>query len=206
MTTVVGPRRKAGRIDAQEAERRRAALLQASLEEFLTHGFAHANLDRIAARCGISKMTIYRQIGSKQDLFLLTCESATRSLKPAYQAIVDEGGEPEHVVARLVATCQATSAGEALLLLRLGIGEFQRFPEIAARLLERTQDLLQPVADYIAASDCRNPPPEQAMRQAMMLVALVTGGLVKLLGSPEPDTAAWAAEAQSIFMAGMQLR
>lgn len=46
----------------------RARILRAAVEEFSEHGSAGARVDRIAAKAGANKESIYRYFGSKQEL------------------------------------------------------------------------------------------------------------------------------------------
>lgn len=54
---------------------KRAAVIEAATEEFLTHGYAGTSMDGIAEAANVSKRTVYDHFPSKDDLF---------------QAIVDE--------------------------------------------------------------------------------------------------------------------
>lgn len=45
-----------------------AAILQATLDVFAEEGYAGVNIDRIAARAGVGKATIYRRYSSKAEL------------------------------------------------------------------------------------------------------------------------------------------
>ena len=51
-----------------DPEGTRARILQAAVEEFSEHGSAGARVDRIAAKAGANKESIYRYFGSKQEL------------------------------------------------------------------------------------------------------------------------------------------
>jgi AcrR family transcriptional regulator len=51
-----------------DPEGTRARILQAAIEEFAEHGSAGARVDRIAAKAGANKESIYRYYGSKQEL------------------------------------------------------------------------------------------------------------------------------------------
>lgn len=45
-----------------------ATLIDAVTAEFLDQGYRRASIDRIAAAVRVSKATIYRQFGNKEDL------------------------------------------------------------------------------------------------------------------------------------------
>src|SRR5256884_1875982 len=79
---VANPRRTAKRTPArrrkgtpaQDArvarrEKRRAAILDAALEEFSACGFAATRLDDVARRAGVAKGTIYLYFRDKESLF-----------------------------------------------------------------------------------------------------------------------------------------
>jgi AcrR family transcriptional regulator len=51
-----------------DPEGTRARILRAAVEEFAEHGSAGARVDRIAAKAGANKESIYRYYGSKQEL------------------------------------------------------------------------------------------------------------------------------------------
>jgi AcrR family transcriptional regulator len=61
------PNQKVGR--AQKAAARRAAILEAALDEFSARGFAAARLDDVARRAGVAKGTIYLHFKDKEALF-----------------------------------------------------------------------------------------------------------------------------------------
>lgn len=67
-----GPRRRSPEPEERQidAERSRAALLDAALEEFSTKGFAGARIRDIAARAGVSKDLIAYHFGSKEGIYL----------------------------------------------------------------------------------------------------------------------------------------
>ncbi len=54
---------------ASRAAARRAAILEAALDEFSARGFAGARLDDVAERAGVAKGTIYLHFSDKEALF-----------------------------------------------------------------------------------------------------------------------------------------
>lgn len=53
---------------------KRAAILEAATTLFLEHGFEGVSMDQIAARAGVSKLTVYSHFGDKQALFIEAVE------------------------------------------------------------------------------------------------------------------------------------
>ncbi|HWJ06271.1 MAG TPA: TetR/AcrR family transcriptional regulator [Steroidobacteraceae bacterium] len=50
-------------------DRKRAAILEAAVAEFRQAGYDATSMDRIAARAGVSKRTVYNHFPSKEELF-----------------------------------------------------------------------------------------------------------------------------------------
>ena len=48
---------------------KRAAVIEAATEEFLTYGYFGTSMDRIAEAANVSKRTVYDHFPSKEDLF-----------------------------------------------------------------------------------------------------------------------------------------
>lgn len=64
------------------SEQKRLAIIEAAKEEFIQHGFAGANMDRVSAAAEVSKRTLYRHFESKEVLF--------ESVLGIIQASIDE--------------------------------------------------------------------------------------------------------------------
>ena len=54
---------------AERAAERRAAIVEAALEEFIARGFTATRLDDVARRAGVAKGTIYLHFKDKETLF-----------------------------------------------------------------------------------------------------------------------------------------
>jgi TetR/AcrR family transcriptional regulator, regulator of autoinduction and epiphytic fitness len=70
-------------------ERKRAAVLEAAIDEFRASGYEATSMDRIAARASVSKRTVYNHFPSKEALFALMLEqlwaSSAASVDMAYR-------------------------------------------------------------------------------------------------------------------------
>ena len=69
-------RRQAGDVSpatpsnrAERAAERRAAIIEAALDEFIARGFAATRLDDVAKRAGVAKGTIYLHFKDKESMF-----------------------------------------------------------------------------------------------------------------------------------------
>jgi TetR/AcrR family transcriptional repressor of mexJK operon len=51
------------------SDKKRQAILRGGKAVFLKSGFGGASMDQVAAAAGVSKMTVYRHFGSKEELF-----------------------------------------------------------------------------------------------------------------------------------------
>src|SRR6185295_14297830 len=54
---------------AERAAERRAAIIEAALDEFVARGFTATRLDDIAKRAGVAKGTIYLHFKDKESMF-----------------------------------------------------------------------------------------------------------------------------------------
>ncbi len=74
-TTADGPR--ATRLPRSQ---RRAQLLEAAQEVFVSHGYHAAAMDDIAERAGVSKPVLYQHFPSKLDLYLALLDAGAEEL------------------------------------------------------------------------------------------------------------------------------
>lgn len=69
---------------------KRAAILAAARELFLTDGFDRSSVDAVAARAGVSKRTVYDYFGDKQTLLHAVVQTASQSLITTIRRTLDE--------------------------------------------------------------------------------------------------------------------
>ncbi|RJF75369.1 TetR/AcrR family transcriptional regulator [Rhodopseudomonas palustris] len=119
-------------VRALRAAERRAAIVEAALDEFTARGFAATRLEDVAKRAGVAKGTIYLYFADKETLFQ---ELLRFSLLP----LIGELGAPprpgisaramlESFVEVFVREVTETKRAD---LLRLLISEGKRFPSLA---------------------------------------------------------------------------
>ncbi|WP_164117613.1 TetR/AcrR family transcriptional regulator [Sphingorhabdus sp. Alg239-R122] len=61
------------------------AILKAAREEFFNQGFVQSSIESIAARAGVSKVTVYNRFGTKEALFVAAVETECDSMRQNLQ-------------------------------------------------------------------------------------------------------------------------
>jgi TetR/AcrR family transcriptional regulator, mexJK operon transcriptional repressor len=116
-------------------EQKRRAILDAALAEFQERGFLGAGMDRVAARAGASKVTVYAHFADKQALFEAVCTRAIADAERAGSDLVEALAESTDLPRDLRAFAREHIAGvtapHLVQLRRMIIGEAQRFPDLA---------------------------------------------------------------------------
>lgn len=132
---MLGPVSEGRRIPTGErAERKRAAILEAARQVFLEDGF-EAGMDAIAARAGVSKVTIYNHFAGKEDLFTAVIGDALKSalgdsLAYAEECLRRDDDVRDMFTATARAWFQNMTRPEVLRLRALVTYEQRRFPEL----------------------------------------------------------------------------
>jgi TetR/AcrR family transcriptional repressor of mexJK operon len=116
-------------------EQKRQTILAAALAEFLERGFLGAGMDRVAARAGASKVTVYAHFADKQALFDAVCAEAIADAERAGSELVEALAESTDLRRDLRAFAREHIAGvtapHLIQLRRMIIGEARRFPDLA---------------------------------------------------------------------------
>ncbi|WP_019601436.1 TetR/AcrR family transcriptional regulator [Teredinibacter turnerae] len=128
-------------------EQLKIRLLAAAKTEFLSNGYAGANVGRIASAAGISKKTVYKYVASKQALLF---EVMADVLSGPAQRMAQASPE-QSLASRLELYLEGFStlafSEQGLASYRLLMSEGARFPELAeAYVNSLDQYALQPVA------------------------------------------------------------
>jgi AcrR family transcriptional regulator len=132
----------AGSIGRTHAARR-AAIIDAASRVFAREGFAGASIDMIAGEAGVSRQTVYNQIGDKEKLFAAVVEDTTeRANAGLFAALASFPDRPADLESELVAfarrlamTCMCDRRAAALH--KLVETEGQRYPELFEAWRER---------------------------------------------------------------------
>ena len=81
---------------------KRDAILEAAAAIFCQEGFAGASIDAVAAKAGVSRQTVYNQIGDKEKLFkAVVAEITTRSSAAFFQLLETFPDQPKDLAEEL---------------------------------------------------------------------------------------------------------
>jgi AcrR family transcriptional regulator len=124
--------RAQGNARAEKAAARRAAILEAALDEFSARGFAAARLEDVAQRAGVAKGTIYLHFKDKESMFEELIRTAIVPLVGRMQGPPPAGASVRDLVEafalNFIHEIVNSRRGD---IVRLIVAEGPRFPSIA---------------------------------------------------------------------------
>lgn len=130
---------------------KRMAILRGAKTVFLKDGFAGSSMDEVAAQAQVSKMTVYRHFGSKEDLFAgLITELCGRIVDADLEEMLkSEPREALRAYARKMIAI--VFAPETVELHRIVIAEGHRFAKLGQMFYATGPErLIDVLADYFA--------------------------------------------------------
>ena len=150
-------RRGRGRPQARPDEETRAVILDAARQEFVTSGYAATSMESVARRAGVSTKTLYRLIPNKAALFEAIITDGIDRFVSRIRLRACENGDIECALRdALIAVGELILDGPVIGLLRMVIGESDKFPEISDtfynKAIKRTENTL---ANWLKAQDER---------------------------------------------------
>jgi AcrR family transcriptional regulator len=117
---------------ATRAAERRAAIVEAAMEEFIARGFAATRLDDIAKRAGVAKGTIYLHFKDKESMFEELVRTVIVPVVRRLTALPPPAGSVRDLVetfaSNFLKEVIGTRRGD---LVRLIVAEGPRFPSVA---------------------------------------------------------------------------
>lgn len=162
------------------SERKRKAISDAAIAEFVAHGYAGASVDAIAARAKVSKPTIYHHFGNKERLFLAVIGGYLRESYTDLSEIAARFTETPDLRGRLIdytgTWVRVVLRDDIMTLRRLVIGEVNRFPQLgevwAHVNMANDESLEAALTELDERGVLRVPEPRRAVRQ---LIAMTIG-------------------------------
>jgi len=191
---------------------KREAIIEAAADIFAEAGYAAASIDAIASRAGVSRQTVYNQIGDKEKVFKAVVAEITQRSSAGFFAVLDTFPDrPQNLEAELTAftarllrkaVCDPNGRWLVRLVEREGArypelfttwreyGPGKKYPAVAARLAQLV------LAGYLELDD-----PALAARQYMALaVADIRSDLQLGVKTSDEEIDAMAANAVKTFL------
>ncbi|HVA07994.1 MAG TPA: TetR/AcrR family transcriptional regulator [Acidimicrobiales bacterium] len=149
-------RTRTGRPTLDEAPQIEARLRQAAVETFLEHGFDATTMDAVAKAAGITKRTLYAHYPDKRTLF---ANAITWAIERHPWKKPPSGVSPADLADALAAIARSTLEvahdPDVVRLVRMGMTESKRFPDVATRIESLTVvPFTQAVVDLLNQHAC----------------------------------------------------
>jgi TetR/AcrR family transcriptional regulator of autoinduction and epiphytic fitness len=156
-------------------DRKRAAIIEAAIDEFRAAGYEATSMDRIAARAGTSKRTVYNHFPSKETLFLEILRQlweaslegedlAFRTDRPLREQLLELLGQ------KLRLLNDEAFVSLARVAIAAGIHSPERAQDMVARMGEREEGLTVWIRDAATAGRLKTNDPVFASHQLQGLV------------------------------------
>jgi AcrR family transcriptional regulator len=184
--------RSRGRPKTASDEARRSQIIAMAGDIFLESGFAGTTTDRVAARCRISKNTLYRLFPSKKALFAGIVIAHRRSMLDLPRPR-DSLPLAEAIGEIFMIDIDAQADRERLAFIQLVLVESERFPEVSDVIKQTgVEESRQLLADWLSEQQAMGKIRlEDAKSAARMLMDMIFGAsMVKFTYAAEwPDQA-----------------
>ncbi|PTB18900.1 TetR family transcriptional regulator [Trinickia symbiotica] len=174
---AAGKPRTAGRPAHDDAVELREHVLDAAKAVFMREGFGAARVEEIASLAGVSKTTVYRQFGTKEELFRSIVWRGMADLRGKIALELEPAGDFSANLASLIdALVEHMAIPDSVHTSRLVIGEAVRFPDIAKQFLQFVNTMLEPLTSVLEAAAARGMIDiDNPANAASDLLTLVTG-------------------------------
>ncbi|MFC4907043.1 TetR/AcrR family transcriptional regulator [Actinomadura gamaensis] len=196
-------------VPVSSSERKRRAIEEAAVAEFVREGYAGASVDSIATRAKVSKPTVYKHFGNKERLFLAVIGGYLRTgytgLAPLAARITEAPDPRAALVEYLDAWVRIVLREDIMTLRRLVIGEVERFPQLGAVWAEinshNDADLTTALTTLTERGVLDVPDPRPAVRQ---LIAM-TVGAAQLIRTFRPSYEFADGELENLVSSGVDV-
>jgi AcrR family transcriptional regulator len=131
-------KRSRGRPQVRCDDETKSVIIEAANDQFHESGYAAASISAIAQNAGVSTKTLYRLFPTKADLFTsVISDRIGRFFLAVDVGTLATANLREGLERMLTAYGRLTLSEETVTIMRLVIGESDRFPEIAASFYEQ---------------------------------------------------------------------
>ncbi|MEH6576839.1 MAG: TetR/AcrR family transcriptional regulator [Amphritea sp.] len=175
-----------------QSERKRAAIVDAAINEFREKGFQATSMDALSARAGVSKRTVYNHFANKEALF----QEIIQQLFSYSAELTDYTYHPERpldeqlsAIARQKLELMKTPRFRDLV--KVLMAECIHSPELTSMAMEQLSQQEQGLDSWISAAIADNKlkgvEPHYAADQFMALIKSSAFWPQVLMGMPFPD-------------------
>lgn len=168
-------------LPKRERTEKMQAILESALQVFMEQGYTATSMNRIAEAAGVSKSTLYSNFQDKKGLFLTLIQDLTYSSRQEVFTLLSQSdlqAPPEEVLQQIAGLMlDSFQKNKTLLrLMRLVIGESERFPDVAkAFVVEIKKPMLEQLALYLASQT------QLKLSDPMVTARVFAGSLVHYL-------------------------
>ena len=176
-----GQGRVRGRPKTRSDEAERQRIVRSARDLFLDVGYGGTTMDAVAARCGVSKRTLYQLFPAKTDLFRVMVADHRRSMLALPRDPDEDLPLAEALAAIFRLDIDEIDDRDRLAFIRLVLADSDRFSEIGKVIVEEgAEPARRLLEDWLAAQQERGrlrPFPAGAM--ARMLMDMIFSALIK---------------------------
>jgi TetR/AcrR family transcriptional repressor of mexJK operon len=176
---------ESGRREVRKRERR-ALIIAAARESFLTSGYAGMSMSGLLQTLGGSKSTLWGYFPSKEDLFAAVLEDVAANLHAELADIFGNAPSLESGVRNFNSAFLSTLAKpDSIAIWRLIVAEISRFPKLGQLFHERAaqypERLLSEFLQNFIGTDLRDEDPQE---MAEFLTGLCASHINRLMFDP----------------------
>jgi AcrR family transcriptional regulator len=180
-----GPARSApARGGRPRSERAHQAILTAARQLLMEEGFAAMRLEKVAARAGVGKATIYRRWGSKEEL----AQELLTQLAAPHIAVADSGNTRDELLAAVTNPMRAVSETDFGPVIRALLSQIASNPSLGdpfrATVVEaRRAEITRLIERGIARGDLRTDADAEVATELLVgpvYFRLMFGGVLNL--------------------------
>ncbi len=131
------PGKTAARMGRPADEAKRKAIVEAASAMFFDVGFAATAIEQVAAKAGVSKVTVYNHFGDKRGLFIATVQSECERMRGHFSLDLTQTGDLRQRLLELGEAMSAFLARPEMTRFEVRIAaETEHSPEIGRSFLD----------------------------------------------------------------------